>query len=47
MKFYTLVNNIHMKGTVSQIFDIVPSFIFMSKSGKILVIFSIFIFYIL
>ena len=46
MKFYTLVNNINMEGTVSQIFDIGPSFIFMSKNGKILVIFSIFIFYI-
>ena len=35
MKFHTLVNNINMEGTVSQIFDIGPSFIFMSKNGNI------------
>ena len=46
MIFYTLVNNINMEGTLSQIFDIGPSFIFMSKNGKIWVTFSIFIFYI-
>ena len=39
VKFYTLVNNINMEGTVSQIFDIGPRFIFMSKNGKIWVIF--------
>ena len=46
MKLYTPVNNIHMEGALSQIFDIGPSFIFMSKNGKIWLIFSIFIFYI-
>ena len=46
MKFYTLVINTNMEGTVSQILDIGPSFIFMSKNGKILVTFLIFIFYI-
>ena len=37
MRFDTLVNNILMKGTVSQIFDIGPSFNFMSKNRKILI----------
>ena len=46
VKFYTLVNNIYMEGTVSQIFDICLSSIFMSKNGKIWMNFSIFIFYI-
>ena len=38
MKFYTLVNNTTMEGPLSQIFYIGPSFISMSKNGKIWVI---------
>ena len=33
------IYNIHFKGTVSQNFKIVPSSLFMSKNGKILIIF--------
>ena len=33
MKFQTHVKNIHMEGTVSQIFYIGPSFYFVSKNG--------------
>ena len=39
VKFYTLVNNINMEGTMSQIFDIGHRFIFMSNNGNIWVIF--------
>ena len=35
MKFCVLVKNIDMEGTVSQISDIGPRFILMSKNGKI------------
>ena len=34
MKFLPVVDNIQMEGTVSQIFDIGPSFYFMIKNGK-------------
>ena len=40
LRFYTHVHNIHMEGTVSQIFDMGPSFISMTKNGKIFIIFS-------
>ena len=40
LKVYQHVYNIHLKETVSQNFKIVPSFLFMSKNGKILIIFS-------
>ena len=33
-KIYMHINNIHLEGTVSQIFDIGHSFIFMTKNGK-------------
>ena len=38
MKFLSVVDNTHMEGTVSQIFDIGPSFYFMIKNGKLSVI---------
>ena len=41
-----LINNINIEGTMSQIYDIGPRFICMSKNRKIWVIFKIFIFYI-
>ena len=34
MKFLQDVDNIHTEGTVSQIFDIGPSFYFVIKNGK-------------
>ena len=34
------IANIHLEGIMSQNFDIGPSFIFMSKNGKIFFIFS-------
>ena len=37
---YKPVDSICLEGTVSQNLDIGPSFIFMSKNGKILIIFS-------
>ena len=40
LKLYKHVDNINLKGTLSQISDIGPSFIFMSKKGKIFIIFS-------
>ena len=40
------IHNIHSEGTVSQNFDIGPSFIFMGKNGKIFIIFSSLFFYI-
>ena len=40
LKLYHHVYNIHLKGTVSQNFKIGPSFLFMSKNGKIFIIFS-------
>ena len=43
---YSLIDNIHLDGTVSQILDIGLSFDFMRKNGKILLIFSSLIFYI-
>ena len=33
LKFSTGVDNLHMQGTVSQIFYLGPSFYFMSKNG--------------
>ena len=39
MKFLPVVYNTQMEETVSQIFDIGPSFYFMIKNGKLLVIF--------
>ena len=39
MKFLPVVDNTQMEETVSQIFDIGPSFYFMIKNGKLLVIF--------
>ena len=38
MKSLPVVDNTQMKGTVSQIFDISPSFYFMIKNGKLFVI---------
>ena len=38
MKFLLVVDNTQMKGTVSQIFDIGPSFHFTIKNGKLFVI---------
>ena len=43
---YSLIDNIHLDGTVSQILDIGLRFDFMRKNGKILLIFSSLIFYI-
>ena len=40
LKVYQHVYNIHLEGTVSHNFEIGLSFFFMSKNGKILVIFS-------
>ena len=37
--FCILIDNIHSEGTVSQIFNLGPSFYFMSKNGKPFVIF--------
>ena len=45
-KLYMPVDNNHMEGTVSHIFNLGLSFYFMIKNGKILVFFSYFIFYI-
>ena len=39
LKFYTHVDNILMEGTVSQIFYLGLSFDFMTKNGKLFVIF--------
>ena len=39
-QIYMSIHNIHIEGTVSQNFDIGPSFIFMQKNGKIFIIFS-------
>ena len=36
LKFYKHVHNIHLEGTVYQIFYLGPSFDFMLKNGKIL-----------
>ena len=38
LKLYKLADNIHIEGTVSQIFYLGPCYNFMSKNGKILVI---------
>ena len=38
MRFLPFVDNTHMEGSVSQIFDIGPSFDFMIKNGKLFVI---------
>ena len=38
MTILPVVDNTHMEGTVSQIFDIGPSFYFMIKNGKLFVI---------
>ena len=38
MKFLLLVDNTQTEGTVSQIFDIGPSFDFMITNGKLFVI---------
>ena len=38
VKLLPVINNSHMEGTVSQIFYIAPSFYFMIKNGKIVVI---------
>ena len=46
LKLYQHVYNIHSERTVSQNFKIGLSFIFMSKNGKISIIFSQFFFYI-
>ena len=40
------IENIHLEGTVSQIFDLGPSFIFMTKNGKIFYHFLQLFFYI-
>ena len=39
MKFLPVGNNTHREGTVSQIFDIGPSFDFMIKNGELFFIF--------
>ena len=39
LKVYQHVYNIHLKGTMSQNFKIGPSFLFMSKNGKIFLLF--------
>ena len=38
VKLLPVINNSHMEGTVFQIFYIAPSFYFMIKNGKIVVI---------
>ena len=38
MQFLPVVDNTYMEGTVSQIFDIGPSFYFVIKNGKLFVI---------
>ena len=38
MTILPVVDNTHMEGKVSQIFDIGPSFYFMIKNGKLFVI---------
>ena len=44
LKVYQHVYNIHLEGTVSQNFKISLSFIYMSKNGKIFIIFSLLFF---
>ena len=39
LNFLPVVDDIHMKGTVSQIIDIVSRFDFITKNGKLVVIF--------
>ena len=39
MKFLPVVDNIHMKGTVSQIIDTGSRIYFITKNGKLVVIF--------
>ena len=39
LRFYRGIDNIHIEGSVSQIFDSELSLYFMSKNGKLLVIF--------
>ena len=38
LKLSELVDNIHLEGTVSQVFDLGPTFYFMSKNGKLFTI---------
>ena len=38
--FCILIDNIHLEGTVSQIFNLGPSFYFMSKKGNFLSFFA-------
>ena len=40
MTFLSVVDNIHMKGTLSQIIDIGSRFDFITKNGKLVVIFD-------
>ena len=44
LKLDKAIDNIHLEGTVSQNLDISPSFIFMSKNGKIFIIFTLLFF---
>ena len=37
LKLSELVDNIHLEGTVSQIFYLGPTFYFMSKNGKLFI----------
>ena len=46
LKLDRAVDNIHLEGIVSQNCDIDPSFIFMSKKGKIFLFSLLFLFYI-
>ena len=46
IEFCPCVDNIYMEGTVSQNFDIGPSFYFMTKNGKLFAFFRSLIFYI-
>ena len=46
MKLSTYLKNIHMEGTVSQIFNFILSFYFIKKNGKLLEHFWYLIFYI-
>ena len=40
LKLNDPVDNIHLEGTVSQIFDVGPTFYFMSKTGNFLPFFA-------
>ena len=40
LQLCSLIENVHLEGTVSQIFNLGPSFCFMSKTGNFLLFFA-------